>query len=296
MKITNFNFGMVKDGKRLDQGKNPYTLVYLLNSSKVFKLLKRPYSNNMAVLSSYHRFRVNFNSKLALAEKLRHNQSLILPDEICVDKNNQINGFSYEYVDLPDLTSFFNESQDIESITELYILIASLVEKLYSDGVIAPDLINKGNILYNPKSKAVKFIDYDGLQIDSVQSNSISKTLMYRQNPVLSQAKYRNHHNLFTKEINTMSLLIGYLEAVTGINVASLAIFQKIMYYEQNGKMDEKRKQFIGEVFHNVGIFDEEVINGYTNLFSAVEPNPAPLPIIKKISLEPSLKQKSFTK
>lgn len=286
MKISNFNQSILNCAKKLTDGKNPYTEVYLLENNRVFKLLKTPFFRNNAEYNHYCRFKDDFKSKLGIADQLSSTPFLVLPEEMSIDKKDNIRGFSYDYVDIPDLSSFFTPERSTESITEFYIALSKVVKELYKDGVIAPDLINIGNILYDEDSKKIQLIDYEGLQIKNIHASAISQILMSPRNFVLSRSKYKDNNGLYTEELNTMSLLIGYFYCILGVNIAGLPVFQDLIHDEYRGQISHESEREIHDIFNDLGLYDEEIIEGYTNLFLPSKENPEPLPLIKKIAKE----------
>lgn len=296
MKITNFNPVMLERAIKLTDGKNPYTDVYLLNTGRVFKYLKLPFLNSAAEFTRYHRFYNNFYRKLKTADELRNTKGLIIPDEISVDNKNDIKGFYYPYHDTPDLTDFFINYYNMEDITEFYLLLADRVEALAKEKVIVPDLITPSNILYDKEKKEIFLIDYDGMQIKDIPTNTISMTLRYLQNPILRTDKYKSEDGLFTKRINDMSILVDYLYRLSGINIAAMPVFQKIVYDEYHGQISDKRIEEIIYQFNDMGIFDSEIMFGYINIFSSKEENPNPKKLIKRFYSEYHLYKDSDTK
>lgn len=280
MRISNFNPVMLKQGIRLTSGKNPYTDVYLLNNNTVFKYLKTSAENNLA----YGMFYNTFCAKLNAASKLQDIAELVLPEEVSVDAKKYVKGFSYQYVNLPDLASFFSDTVTMDEVTGFYIALSELTDRLYDRKVIVPDLITSSNLLYDKENKKIRLIDYDGMQIENIPTNVISHTLRYKQNPVLRSSKYFNCNGTYTKEINTMSLLVDYLYRLTGINVADNPDFQGISSLEANGMSLDKVKDKIRELFNSIGIDDKEIVNGYINVFSAKQDNPEAKKLIKRFA------------
>ncbi len=286
MKISNSNPSILNCARKLTDGRNPYTEVYLLEDNRVFKLLKTPFFRNNAEYNYYCHFKEHFRLKLELVDELGNHPFLILPEEVSFDKKDNIKGFSYGYSSIPDLTSFFTPDCSIESITAFYIRLTKVVKELYNCGVVAPDLINTGNILYDEKSGTIQLIDYEGLQIKNIPASAISQILRRPRNFVLSRSKYRDNNGLYTEELNTMSLLVGYLYCISGVNVANLTVFQDLIHDEYCGKISCESQKEINDIFHSLGLYDEEIINGYTNLFLPTKANPDPLLLIRKISEE----------
>ena len=89
----------------------------------------------------------------------------------------------------------------------IFLNLSNAVEKCHDKKVVAPDL-NFGNILYDRNTGKISYIDYDGLQIGRVPTNVINSDIFYKQNPVLRKSKYSAPGGLYSKEIDTFSILV----------------------------------------------------------------------------------------
>lgn len=283
MRITNFNPAILLNAKKLTEGRNPFTDVYLLSNNRVLKLLKENNPYNYSEMIAKRAFYRMFCAKIDAVDHLRDIASLTLPDEV-TKENDGVKGFSYSFNTVKEATSFLEKNNEVNDIAEFYCRLLDELEILHGRDIVVPDLINNDNILYDHNSKEVYFIDYDGMQIGDIPTNVISSKLYYRKNPIIRSAKYSNRNNLYKKSLDDLSVLVDFLFQVTGVNIASLEPFQRLYFDKLDQYELNKDKRKIKDLFSDLKISDSEVIDGYTALFSEDLTNPKPKRLIKKIA------------
>ena len=135
-------------------------------------------------------------------------------------------------------------------------MLSEAVKKANSEGIIFPDLGNATNILYDPKSKKIKFIDYDGLQVGDCDTFSISTLMSKYNNPMFNTIKYFNRTTiLFNSNFDKATLLALYLYYTTNTNLTK---FKKKDYEYRNGFYNIKEES-IKEYLEKIGLLDTPI-------------------------------------
>jgi len=275
MKITNFNPVMLENADRLTSGKNPYTDVYKLQNDRIFKMIKPPCSNGYMSLLSYKEFYKRFCQKLEMAKKLGTLDCLVAPDEVSVLEDGMVKGYFYPFNNSKTLDELNINERDFDFISRCFTDIASSVEDLHEHGIVVPDLFNASNILYDPITREVSFIDYDGMQVGNVPTNAISSMLEYRKNPILRNRKYSNRNNgLYTEKLDDLALSISYLYNLSGVNLASIPTFQELYSHEDDEDRYLYERYRAGKVLDSLGIDDSLIKDQFIDSFTTRE-NPS---------------------
>ena len=280
MKITNFNPVMLNNAFMLTEGKNPYTEVYKLADGRIFKYLKPPVSNNFMYQKEYAWHYNMFCGKLKKRDSLTELSELVLPEEVTVNQDGIVKGYYTPVRKEKNIKQLLEESENIELVTNYFEDLCDAIDKLHEKNIVVPDLITEENVLYDPETRKVLFIDYDGMQVGNTPTNAISSKLCYKTNKVLQTSKYRNCLGLYTKELDSLSLVTGYFYHITGINLASVLLFQELVKNEN----DEEYYLKIHNFFENIGIDDLDIINSFIDYFQNGKNNIKPKTLIKKIS------------
>ena len=271
MKITNFKPIMLDYADRLTSGKNPYTDVYKLQNDRIFKMLKSPSSNGSMSLLSYREFYNRFCRKLEQAKNLGNLGCLATPDEISVSDTGRVKGYLYQFNSSKTLEELEINEQDFEFITKCFLAISSEIEKLHEHNIVVPDLANFTNILYDPITGKVSFLDYDGMQVGNIPTNCISKMIQYRNNPVLKNSKYIRPNGLYTPKIDELGLIVSYLYSLSGINIASIDCFQQLYSSENDLEQFLFKRRSANEKLESLGIDDEEIKDCLIDSFTSKE-------------------------
>lgn len=267
--------------------------MYKLSDGRIFKCLKKPIIRNNRDLTRYEKFYSSFCAKLEKADSLTDLKELVLPEEIVLDKKDKVIGYYYNYENMEDVSTFFQNTNDLTKISEYFKLLLKTIETVHGQKVVVPDLITSSNVLYDEKKNIIRLIDYDGLQIGNIPTNVISGKLNYLGNPILKSNKYVDRDGLYTSKIDELSILLDYLFQLTGLNVSSIKAFQKYYRNEWDRVWNRVNREQIQSLFNSIGIDDEGIINGYINLFSGIEENPEARIIIDKLSSQYELTGKT---
>jgi len=279
LKITNFNPVILQGATKLNSG--VYMDLFLLNNGRAFKMFKPPKHNNFLYQAAFGRYYNNTSRKLQLADDIRDESVIITPDEVAVDDEKYVKGFYYDYDSTPSALDFFATNPSEDEVNRFFLNLSNAVEKCHDKKVVAPDL-NFGNILYDRNTGKISYIDYDGLQIGRVPTNVINSDIFYKQNPVLRKSKYSAPGGLYSKEIDTFSILVGYLAKTKGLNISSLPEFQKLSGVERDDEEYMLLREKCLETLDSIGINDRELADGYISLFSNKQVNPEPKKLIKR--------------
>jgi serine/threonine protein kinase len=281
---------MLRNANILTEGKNPYTEVYRLDNGRIFKYLKPPVSNNFVYQQNYAWHYNMFCGKLKKRDSLTEIVELVLPEEVTINQKGFVKGYYTPTRYEKNIKQLLEEDRNIELVTNYFEDLCDAIEVLHQNEIVVPDLITEENVLYDPTNRKILFIDYDGMQVGNTPTNAISSKLCYKTNSVLRTSKYRSSNGLYTNELDNLSLITGYFYHITGINLASLLLFQELAL------KDEKDKEYLSKIydfFENIGIHDYEIINSFINYFQKSKNEIKPKKLIKAMSSKYKYDQKT---
>lgn len=213
LKVKKFNSSILNHASLICKGSG-YMETYNLNNGQILKKIKKPEDLDYIQLFQFDDFSDILAKKLLYSKNL-DNESLVLPETIYTSKDRVV-GYTVPFVNLKSFDDYLSKTDDMDFLTSSFDLLANEVKKLNKDGIILPDLANDSNVLYDPKNKIIKFIDYDGLQIENYESSNVASLMNFDNNLFFSNKKYFNRaKTLFTRNFDKASLLALYLYYTT---------------------------------------------------------------------------------
>ncbi len=258
LQIKKFNPSVLEKATLITNGSN-FMDTYYLKNGDILKVLKKREALPYKLAYSYFDFIRSLYSKLRQSSQLDV-EEVVLPKAMYMD-GDRLMGYSVLYFDMISLDDFLKENHDIETINDIFYRLGDVVKKANSQGIIMPDLGNANNILIDPKTKEIKLIDYDGLQIKGANSFSISKLMSGSDNPIFKASKYFNSFSmLFSKEFDKATLLALYLYYTTKTNVTQFGRDD----FETRGCMIKLKQESLDRYLSEIGLKDsplEEDVN-----------------------------------
>ena len=181
---------------------------------------------------------------------------------------------------MDSLEDLLEKSIDLDFIINSFILLSQAVRTSNQEGIIFPDLANPSNILYDPKNKIIKFIDFDGLQIGDCDSYSIANLMSNFSNPVFERRKYLNRDTgIYTPEFDKASLLTLFLSLTTH---TVLTNFKAANFEFVNGDIALK-KESLDKYITYVGLNDSPLEEDIRLIYDNDSHNRYPLKALKKL-------------
>jgi hypothetical protein len=202
---------------------------------------------------------LDMEDKICCAKEIDDIPEIIVPKSSVYDMNDNFVGYIMNYVSGPTYGEY-NKSKiryDKDVACDLYVYaseIGELLEEIVKrrSDVVFFDLISDSNILVCENS--FKFIDYDGIQIDSfVSDRSICVRDLY------VGTKYMNDY-LFTKDIDIKKIIFFYFKNALDIDLSFIDFYQ-----------GDDVASFIDEKFHELGIDFDEFKDKVYRLYSDCE-------------------------
>ena len=247
-----------------------YFITYNLNNGYYIKIVKayealqrelKDLSIGGSILSNYLLFIQELFDKL-YRSKIKTLPSFVLPSSIYIGMTDRnANAYSIPAVDSSYIClKEFIKKIDFSTFVKIFLKLIEDVRNANYEGVFMPDLGNLSNIFINPKSLDLKFIDYDGMQIDQFHSFTVSgilqnDTLSIEDNPLFCDPCT----GLYKTNINILSLFSLFLLYTTKRRLMN---FQANDYRMENGK-PVLRKEAISSYTQSIGIdgtlFEDEL-------------------------------------
>lgn len=267
LKVKKFSDSILNNAKLITKG-NGFFMTYDLNNGNIIKVVKTPYEcleqNNMMFLSAtYNSFIDELYKKLLKADDIQ-SSSIILPNAIYMSGDIPRAYTIPKQNNMIDLNSFFKKYNDLETISNILLKISSEVKNANKEKINFPDLGTTSNILIDPNKKDIKFIDYDGLQINNFSSFCISGLINDLVEPHVSGHKYYDVRNgLSNNNLDKLSLYAIFLYYTTNTFISD---FGPDKYHYINGKLELKEKAFLDYTL-SIGIEDTSLEEDLYDLF-----------------------------
>lgn len=277
------------DGSTLITDGSGLMKTYDMNNGQILKVVK-PIEDvsSMTQYRNYYDFLSELRKKIKLS-RMYDIPSLVLPKNVYYDSNDEVKAYSVPRVNDESLHSHLTGIKDIELFDKVFSVLSDEVRLLNREGIILPDLGNTGNVLYNPKSGKMKFIDYDGMQVQWAESFSISQLLCQDDNDMLFDDKYRKN-GLFNANLDKLSLLMLYVYHTTGKNIMSDINFFLQMNETMNSELSPSDKisppsRLFDDFLEQTGLTGTELAELIYRSFDPTSTNRYPKDAIKKLTL-----------
>lgn len=213
LEIKEFKPSILRNATLLRNG-NSFMKTYNLNNGLIFKMVKDREENNYVQSIEHDDFVECLYNKLLLS-KYFNSSSLVLPKTIYMNKDRLV-GYTVPFVNMKSFDEVIRNVYDFDFLIDAFDKLAILVKEHNKSGINFPDLGNATNILLNPRDLTIKFIDYDGFQIDDYDSFAVAKIMNALKNPVLCSKKYYDkRNNLYTNNFDKATLLTLFLYYTT---------------------------------------------------------------------------------
>ncbi|MBO5138315.1 MAG: hypothetical protein J6B89_01575 [Bacilli bacterium] len=210
---------------------------------------------------------------ISLEAKIKEAKNLSDIDEIVkptgVEKMfNDFIGFSMKkikgtlYNEIP-----YDKEITLEDYAILYNRFEQILKKATENNIVISDFANGSNIIFedsdNPNikfiNKEIKIIDYDGMQIKKHRTNCMSDAILC---PLIYTEKYLDNNNLFTPELNSLSLLYLYFTDVLQFKINMVGQ----SFYGQTLRLSDAMQL--------IGIDDDFIIREISKLYNPDVKNP----------------------
>ena len=277
------------DGSTLITDGSGLMKTYDMNNGQILKVVKPIEEvSSMTQYRNYYDFLSELRKKIKLS-RMYDIPSLVLPKNVYYDSNDEVKAYSVPRVNDESLHSHLTGIKDIELFDKVFSVLCDEVRPLNREGIILPDLGNTGNVLYNPKSGKMKFIDYDGMQVQWAESFSISQLLCQDDNDMLFDDKYRKN-GLFNANLDKLSLLMLYVYHTTGKNIMSDINFFLQMNETMNSELSPSDKisppsRLFDDFLEQTGLTGTELAELIYRSFDPTSTNRYPKDAIKKLTL-----------
>ena len=171
------------------------SIIYKLDDGRLYKEAK-PF-----LLSVCARTGVNYEQKL-LSTCAATIGEIVSPITVAYT-GRYCTGFTMENILGDDLNTYddtftLQQRSDLVAYANLFTKLESVVKRANKVGIVMPDLCTCDNIMVQPNGE-LKFIDYDGMQINGHRSPSIS-TSLGNSIEIMRNPKYCDKSMLYTKE------------------------------------------------------------------------------------------------
>lgn len=217
------------------------TTIFKTNEGEIFKCFEPKY------LSFLDKGGINLERNILDSKPIDGVGDIITPNN-AVYLNDSFLGYTADFVDGVDLDSYLRslsvgQKCDLEGYASLYHDIEKVVKD--AKNVVFPDLCTLSNMMVTDEG-IIKFVDYDGLQVDDKKTACIS-TLLGEQEQYFND-KYLSGE-LYTKELDKKSLIMLYF--ITTFNV-------DLNYV---GKINQITGKIItlDDIFNQIGLHDDDI-------------------------------------
>ena len=263
LKIKKFNESILDNAKLITRGSGFYS-TYDLNNGNIIKVVKQvnevlSQRNAMILGMAYNEFIESIYKKLIRSVEIT-TPSIVLPNCVYFEKNIPIAYTIPKQTNCVNLETYLEKNNDLDMIANTIINVSKEVKTANKEGINFPDLGNASNILINTKNKDIRFIDYDGLQIDNYSSFSISSLISNQVIPLtLDKRLYDLKNTLVTNNMDKLSLYALFIYYTTK---TYLTDFGPECYDYKEKKLvlkESSLKDYINSIGLNDTLLEEEI-------------------------------------
>lgn len=157
--------------------------------------------------------------KIILANQYQWINGLVAPLDY-LQLEDGIMGFVMQKKNARPFPDFYNKSVDgptLEDIVDYIVKVERILKKCHQEDMFFPDLAS-GNVLYNPQTKEVFIIDYDGAQIRSLKTGDISNIIYNTNKELLESGKYYPEKR-YNKNIDIFTLVVRFFYYATKVDI-----------------------------------------------------------------------------
>ena len=171
-----------------------------------------------------------------------------------------------EYIDSLSFKEYYN----LKILTNIYENIVKVIKNGHKNGIVFPDLGTLTNFIVT--KEGYKYIDLVGLQVKEYSSIDYSNLLGNEDdlNCILENPKYLTKKNLFTPEIDKLSLIYLYFSLVFNINLSE--------------KKELKSERVISKLFREINLKNYDLMHKVWLLNQSTKSNEFILDEVRSIS------------
>lgn len=257
LNIKKFDKSILEKSKLITRGSS-FFKTYDMNNGNILKVVKSldecmNMANRLYLRNNYQEFIDNIYNKIDYSKYIDL-QSIALPNTIYLD-NDKFIGYSIPKLEnYTDLDSYLLDNDSMEEVSTNIINLVKEVRELNKNNINLPDLCNLSNVLINSK-KELKFIDYDGMQIDKYISFSISSLINYSYASFTENRKYCDTLGFINRNFDKVSLYLIYLLYTTHTSITFLSPYN---YVRKNG-IYTLSEDVILKYLEDIGLKDTEL-------------------------------------
>ena len=262
IEIKNINPSLLRNATLLCNGSG-FMRTYNLNNGFIYKEIKEKDSSSLNHFLNYDDFVDCLEGKLKISKELS-SEHVILPKTIYMNKDRLV-GYTMPFISFECFDSIMYKMNNLDDITNMFILLSCAVKEENKNGIIFPDLGNASNIYYDNKNKKIKFIDYDGLQVGDYDSFNVSILMSKYSNPVFEDKKYFDKcTTLYTSNFDKASLLALYLFYTSRTNITK---FEGNDFDIIDNKFCLKKKALF-EYLYSIGLLDSPILEDFCLIYN----------------------------
>ena len=193
------------------------SFVYLLSDGSVLKIFS-------SITNLYYKeFGFDLEGKILNSKPIDNVPEIVIPNS-AVYRGSEFIGYTTKYIDGInygewDARLSMDERCDLTMYANVYSKIEDIVKRANEKNIVFPDLLTVENMIFT-KDNEIKFIDYDGLQIDDYNGISISKAL--GEPKIHFIPKYERGRLHFTNNLDIKSLVFLYFITAFNISLANI--------------------------------------------------------------------------
>ncbi len=245
----------IKIEKSISKGES--SEIFMLSNGDFIKIFNSEFLK-------YPVFRLIIEKKVLLGDKYRGDKDLLAPKAICYNNSNFV-----AYIMAPlsgmNLNDYLckhsiNRLSDISLITELFLKIDNAIQRCNKKHIIFPDLCTIENIFIK-EDGSVKFIDYDGIQIEDCITFCFSSYFGNYQKYLIPKY-YDDSSNLFNSNLDKKSLACIYFQTVLGCDLEST---MRKLRWEYKASTDMALEMIFSELNLRDYDFAQKISNLYKN-------------------------------
>lgn len=247
------------DGRILKQ-ETDLSCIYERNRC-IYKILKPYY------LHTLDEYGIDIEAKLLYNNQITDFDELVLPTGI-VYSNGKVVGYEMEKVKGTNYNQIpYDSTYTLMDYANLYYRFEKIMKKASDNGIVITDFTNCSNILFLDEpnkikqNNPIKILDYNDMQVGEHRTFVLSESIAV---PLTHTIKYRNPiTNLYTPELNKLSLLILYFADALCLNLANIQ--------ELSG---DKEDFSITEMLNLLGLDDDIIGREISKVCKQNVPNP----------------------
>lgn len=221
--VKKFNKSILKNAKIITSGSG-FFRTYDMNNGYIIKVLKEKDDLDLGLYYQYDSFIFDLYDKLLFSRNIDV-PSIVKPHSIFM-KEDRVYAYTVPKVFGLSLHELLDNKFNLDLISSLICKVSEEVKFANKCGINFPDLGNATNILVDNNGGSIRFIDYEGLQIDKYPSFSISSLMMASHNKYFDKSKYKNSKNgIVTSNFDKATLYALFLYYTTHTNIADIDFY-----------------------------------------------------------------------